>query len=84
MQIALNIGTVALTVGAWSILTALAGDSKMTDEQAAARAELDGVTATALAEYWRVTEAALAEYERVRAATWATAFIDMHKRGASA
>ena len=46
-------------------------------------------------EYWRVIEAAWAkynrtlataraEYKRVEAAAWATAFIAMHKRGASA
>jgi hypothetical protein len=37
----------------------------------------------ARAEYKRATVAAWAEYWRVIAPAWATAFIDMHKRGAS-
>ena len=37
----------------------------------------------AFAEYLRVEAPAGAEYERVIATAWATAFIDMHKRGAS-
>jgi hypothetical protein len=37
-----------------------------------------------LAEYKRVEAAARAEFKRVIAAAWATAFIAMHKRGASA
>ena len=36
------------------------------------------------AEYMRVIEAASAKLERVEATAWATAFIDMHKRGARA
>jgi hypothetical protein len=36
-----------------------------------------------LAEYRRATADAGAEYDRAAAAAWATAFIDMHKRGAS-
>jgi hypothetical protein len=49
----------------------------------------DGEWATRLldrqarAEYKRVKAAARAEYKRVIAPAWATAFIDMHKRGAS-
>jgi hypothetical protein len=39
--------------------------------------------ATARAEYWRVKATALAERKRVNATAWASAFIDMHKRGAS-
>ena len=50
---------------------------------AAALAEYHRVEATALAEYQRVIAPALAEYNRVIATAWATAFIDMHKRGAS-
>jgi hypothetical protein len=50
---------------------------------ATAWAEYKRVGATEWAEYRRVLEAARAEYERVIAAAWATAFIDMHKRGAS-
>ena len=62
--------------------------------RAAVAAEYNRVGATALAEYHRVIASAWAEYKRVRAAAsdeyerviataWATAFIDMHKRGAS-
>jgi hypothetical protein len=82
-------------VNVWSILTALAGESKMipTDSKKsvaqaeynrvieAARAELERATAPVLAEYNRATAAALAECDRATAAAWATAFIDMHKRG---
>ena len=38
---------------------------------------------SALAEYRRVIATARAEYNRAEAAAWATAFIAMHKRGAS-
>jgi uncharacterized membrane protein YqiK len=62
--------------------------------EATARAEFDRATAPALAEYKRVEATARAEYDRAKAAAraeykrviapaWATAFIDMHKRGAS-
>ena len=51
---------------------------------ATALAEYKRVQAPALAEYKRVQAPALAEYERVQATAWASAFIDMHKRGASA
>ncbi len=51
---------------------------------APAWAEYHRVIATALAEYKRVIAPALAEYGRVIAVAWATAFIDMHKRGARA
>jgi hypothetical protein len=44
----------------------------------------DRVKKAAWAEYERVIEAAWAEYDRAAATVWATAFIDMHKRGASA
>jgi hypothetical protein len=49
--------------------------------EAAAWAEYDRVEAPARSEYRRVIEAARAEYERAKATAWATAFIDMHKRG---
>jgi hypothetical protein len=39
---------------------------------------------SALAEYHRVIATARAKFERAIAAAWATAFIDMHKRGARA
>jgi hypothetical protein len=38
---------------------------------------------SALAKYHRATAAARAEHDRAAAAAWATAFIDMHKRGES-
>jgi hypothetical protein len=47
------------------------------------RAEYDRAKAPARAEYRRVIAAADAEYDRAIASAWATAFIDMHKRGAS-
>ena len=50
---------------------------------APAWAEYHRAKAPALAEYNRVIEPASAEYRRVIASAWATAFIDMHKRGAS-
>jgi cell division septum initiation protein DivIVA len=50
---------------------------------APAGAEYDRATATAGAEYDRARAAALAEYDRAAAPAWATAFIDMHKRGVS-
>jgi uncharacterized membrane protein YqiK len=50
---------------------------------ATALAEFKRVEATARAEYDRAKAAARAEYKRVIAPAWATAFIDMHKRGAS-
>jgi hypothetical protein len=52
--------------------------------KAAASAELDRAIDDAFAEYSRATAPARAEYKRVIATAWATAFIDMHKRGASA
>jgi uncharacterized membrane protein YqiK len=51
--------------------------------RATALAEYKRVEATARAEYDRAKAAARAEYKRVIAPAWATAFIDMHKRGAS-
>ena len=39
---------------------------------------------SALAKYHRATAAARVEYDRATASAWATAFIDMHKRGARA
>ena len=48
---------------------------------AAAQDELDLAKEAALDEYLRVEAAALAEYRRVGAPAWATAFINMHKRG---
>ena len=47
------------------------------------RAEYDRAKAPARAEYRRVIAAADAEYDRAIASALATAFIDMHKRGAS-
>ena len=49
-----------------------------------ARVEYERVQAPAWAEYQRVAEPARAEYKRATATAWATAFINMHKRGASA
>jgi hypothetical protein len=62
---------------------------------ATALAKYNRTDAAALAEYWRDIEEALAElyrakaaafgkYGRAMATAWATAFIDMHKRGESA
>ena len=48
-----------------------------------ARVEYERVQAPAWAEYQRVAEPARAEYKRATATAWATAFINMHKRGAS-
>jgi hypothetical protein len=48
------------------------------------QAEYSRVRATALTELDPAKAPARAEYWRVIAAAWATAFIDMHKRGASA
>jgi hypothetical protein len=68
----------------WDCATRLL-DAQGRDEylrvEAAARAEHWRATAASLAEHWRVTAPALAEYNRVIAAAWATAFINMHKRG---
>ena len=50
----------------------------------AARAEYERVIEAAWAEWERVIAPALAECDRATATAWATAFIDMHKRGASA
>jgi hypothetical protein len=47
------------------------------------RAEYQRAAAAARAEYMRGEASALAEYGRAMATAWATAFIDMHKRGAS-
>ena len=52
--------------------------------KATALAEFNRAKATAWAKYKRVEATAWAEYKRVEATAWATAFIDMHKRGASA
>ena len=52
--------------------------------RATALAKYQRVIATADAEYGRVKATALAEYWRVIATAWASAFINMHKRGASA
>ena len=50
---------------------------------ATALAEFNRVKAPAWAKYQRADATAWAEYKRVIATGWATAFIDMHKRGAS-
>ncbi len=69
----------------WAIILLDAqGQAEYDRATAPAWAEYKRVTAPAWAEYKRVTAPALAEYERVIATAWATAFIDMHKRGASA
>jgi uncharacterized membrane protein YqiK len=47
-------------------------------------AEYNRATAAAWAQYKRAIAPAWAEYGRVIAVAWATAFIDMHKRGARA
>jgi hypothetical protein len=49
-----------------------------------ARAYYHKAKAAAHAEYLRVEAAELDEYRHVLATAWATAFIDMHKRGARA
>jgi hypothetical protein len=48
------------------------------------RAEYERAAAAAWAECERVGASALPEYGRAMATAWATAFIDMHKRGESA
>ena len=64
------------------------GRSEYNRDDAAALAECQRVIAPAWAEYERVEATAIAaaraEYQRVKAAAWATAFINMHKRGAGA
>ena len=55
---------------------------RLLDDQG--EAEYQRVQAPAFAEYQRVIAPAFAEYQRVQATAWASAFIDMHKRGASA
>ena len=52
--------------------------------EAAALTEYKRATAFASAEYERARAVAQAEYKRAAAAAWASAFIDMHKRGARA
>jgi hypothetical protein len=72
-------------------LTAFAEYDRVT---ASAWVEYQPVNAIERAKYWRFTANALAEcrlvqanawaeYQRVKAIAWASAFIDMHKRGAS-
>jgi hypothetical protein len=51
--------------------------------QAPAWAECQRVNATARTEYQRVNALALDEYQRVTAIAWASAFINIHNRGAS-
>ena len=50
----------------------------------AARPEYTRSKEAEWAEYKRVQAVAWAEYKRVEATAWSAAFIDMHKRGASA
>ncbi len=63
-------------------VTAAAG-AKLNRVEAAAFAKYKRVTAAAGAKLYRATAPALAEYRRAAAPAWATAFIDMHKRGVS-
>jgi hypothetical protein len=58
---------------------ALRSGLELDDESAFA--EYQRVIADARAKYGRVVATSLVEYNRVIAAAWATAFIDMHKRG---
>ena len=60
------------------------GRAEYSRVEAPAWAEYKRVIAPAWAEYERVGAPAWAEYNRAIASEWATAFIDMHKRGASA
>ncbi len=76
-----RVGAPALAEYHRVIATALAELDRFT---APAWAQYKRVIIAAGAEYERVTAPAGAEYDRFTATAWATAFIDMHKRGASA
>jgi hypothetical protein len=57
------------------------GQAEYKRAKAPARAEYMRATAAVNARYKRATAPASAEYKRDTAAAWATAFINMHKRG---
>jgi cell division septum initiation protein DivIVA len=61
-----------------------AASAELNRADAAAWAEYDRVVADAEAELYRAKAAAFGKYGRAMATAWATAFIDMHKRGESA